>query len=278
MIRAALGAATRRLARTSSSPRLDAELLLADLLGTTRAMLLGRDTDPLPDGTRASFESRITRRANGEPVAYLLGRREFWTLTLAVGPGVLVPRPETELLVEAALEALAGRTAPRVLDLGTGSGAIGLAIASARPDAHVDLVDASPDALAIAEANRRALGLDNARTLPGDWFAALAPARYDAILANPPYLADSDPHLASPELAHEPPVALVSGPTGLEALAAIAGGALAHLGPGGLLALEHGASQGEAVRGLLDGAGFGAVWTRRDLAGLERATQGTRRD
>ena len=207
-----------------------------------------------------------------------MGRRDFWTLTLAVGPGVLVPRPETELLVEAALEALAGRTAPRVLDLGTGSGAIGLAIASARADAQVDLVDASPEALAVAEANRHALGLGNARTLPGDWFAGLGAARYDAILSNPPYLADADPHLANAQLAHEPPVALVSGPTGLEALGSIATGAMAHLEPGGLLALEHGATQAQAVRGLLAAAGFGAIRTRLDLAGLERATQGTRPD
>jgi release factor glutamine methyltransferase len=278
MIRAALEVATRRLARTSPSPRLDAELLLAHLLEATRATLLAHDTEPLAEGARVAYEALVARRANGEPVAYLLGRREFWTLTLTVGPGVLVPRPETELLVEAALESLAGRTTPRVLDLGTGSGAIGLAIASARPDAQVDLVDASPDALEIAETNRRRLGIGNARTLPGDWFAGLAQARYDAILSNPPYLADADPHLASAELAHEPPVALVAGPTGLEALATIATGALAHLAPGGLLALEHGATQGEAVRGLLARAGFGAVRTRLDLAGLERATQGTRRD
>jgi len=278
MIRAALEAATRRLARTSSSARLDAELLLADLLAIGRAQLLARDTDTLTAEQHAAFATRIARRANGEPVAYLLGRRDFWTLTLAVGPGVLVPRPETELLVEAALEAMAGRTAPRVLDLGTGSGAIGLAIACARPDAHVDLLDASPAALAIAEANRRTLGLGNARTLPGDWFAGLGSARYDAILSNPPYLADSDPHLASLELAHEPPVALVAGPTGLEALAIAARRALGHLEPGGLVALEHGATQGEAVRSLLAGAGFGAIRTRFDLAGLERATQGTRPD
>ena len=278
MIRATLDTAARRLARSSSSPRLDAELLLADLLGVGRARLVAFDADPLPASLLASFESRITRRANGEPVAYLLGRRDFWSLTLSVGPGVLVPRPETELLVEAALEALAGRPTPRVLDLGTGSGAIGLSIAKDRPDARVDLVDASPDALAIAEGNRQALRLDNARTLASDWFAGLTDLRYHAILSNPPYLADADPHLAGTGLAHEPAFALVSGPTGLESLAAIAAGASAHLEPGGLLAVEHGASQGKAVRDLLEAAGLGSIRTRRDLAGLERATQGTRRD
>jgi release factor glutamine methyltransferase len=276
MIRDALAAATRRLAAGSASPRLDAELLLADLLGVDRARLVVQQADPLAAAVAAAFEARVARRAAGEPVAYLLGRRDFWTLTLEVGPGVLVPRPETELLVEAALEALAGSPAPRVLDLGTGSGAIGLAVASARADATVDLVDASPAALAIAERNRLALGLGNARTRAGDWFAPVAGLRYHAILSNPPYLAADDPHLG--DLAHEPRPALVSGPTGLEALAAIAAGAAAHLVPGGLLALEHGAEQAGAVRTLLAGQGFLGIRTRRDLAGLERATQGTRRD
>lgn len=278
MIRARLDAAARRLARGSSSPRLDAELLLADLLGIPRARLLALDDGALPPGIAEAFEERIARRTGGEPVAYLLGQRDFWTLTLAVSPAVLVPRPETELLVEFALEVLAGHPAPRVLDLGTGSGAIGLAVASARPDARVDLVDASRDALAVAEGNRQRLGLGNARMLAGDWYAPLAGTRYDLILSNPPYLAADDSHLEGPDLAHEPRCALVSGPTGLEALAHIASGAVEHLKAGGSLALEHGATQGAAVRGLLETHGLAGVRTRRDLAGLERATQGTRRD
>jgi release factor glutamine methyltransferase len=278
MIGAALARATRLLAPASASPRLDAELLLAHVLGIERGRLAARDAQPLAAGDAAAFEALVTRRATGEPVAYLVGQREFWTLTLEVGPGVLVPRPETELLVEIALEALAGRPAPAVLDLGAGSGAIGLAIAAERPDAGVDLVEASAAALAIAERNRARLGLGNARLLAGDWFAAVPGRRYHLVVSNPPYLAADDPHLGSAALGHEPRGALVAGPVGLEALAAIAAAAPAHLVPGGQLALEHGTNQGAAVRALLADAGFAAVATRRDLAGHERATAGTRRD
>ncbi len=278
MISAALARAARRLASSSDSPRLDAELLLAHVLGVERGRLAALADRPFAAAEAAAFAALLARRAGGEPVAYLLGRRDFWTLTLEVGPGVLVPRPETELVVEVALEALAGRPAPAVLDLGTGSGAIGLAIAGERPDATVDLVDASADALAIAERNRARLGIGNARVLAGDWFGAVAGRRYDLIAANPPYLAADDPHLAAAELAHEPRVALVSGPGGLEAVAAIAAGAPAHLVAGGCLVLEHGAGQGAAVRALLGQAGLGGIATRRDLAGHERATAGRRRD
>jgi release factor glutamine methyltransferase len=278
MIGAALARAAVRLAGVSTTPRLDAELLLAHLLETDRARLIVLAGEPLAPAIGTAFEALVARREEGEPVAYLLGRRDFWSLTLEVGPAVLVPRPDTELLVEIALESAAGRTAPRLLDLGTGSGAIGLALATERPDASVDLVDASATALAVAESNRSRLGLHNARTLLGDWFGPVAGMRYDVIASNPPYLAADDPHLATPELGHEPPGALVSGPTGLEALELIAAAAPGHLLADGVLVLEHGASQGEAVRALLLGAGFRSVRTRRDLAGLERATQGARGD
>jgi release factor glutamine methyltransferase len=278
MIGAALARATARLAGVSTTPRLDAELLLAYLLHADRARLIVLAGEPLCPSIATAFEALVVRREAGEPVAYLLGRRDFWTLTLEVGPAVLVPRPDTELLVEIALESAAGRAAPRLLDLGTGSGAIGLALATERSDAAVDLVDASAAALAMAEANRLRLGLHNARTLLGDWFGPVAGTRYDVIVSNPPYLATDDPHLSTPGLGHEPPGALVSGPTGLEALAVIAAAAPGHLVADGVVALEHGASQGEAVRELLLAAGFRAVRTRRDLAGLERATQGTRGD
>jgi release factor glutamine methyltransferase len=278
MIGALLGRAARRLAAASASPRLDAELLLAQVLGVERGRLAARDDQPLAASELAAFEALVARRAVGEPVAYLLGRREFWTLTLEVGPQVLVPRPETELVVEIALAALAGRPAPAVLDLGAGSGSIGLAIARERPDARVDLVEASPAALAVAERNRVRLGLGNARLLAGDWFAPVAGRRYDLVASNPPYLAADDPHLAGPELRHEPRAALVAGPGGLEALAAIAAAAPAHLVPGGLLVVEHGATQAAAVRGLLAAAGLESPATRCDLAGHERATAGTRRD
>jgi release factor glutamine methyltransferase len=276
MIATALAAAWRRLEASSPTARLDAELLLAHALGVDRAWLRAHDREPLaPDGERR-FQALVERRAAGEPVAYLLGRREFWTLTLAVDRRVLVPRPETELMVELGLARLAGRAAPRVLDLGTGSGAIGLAIASERRDALVDLVDASADALAVAESNRTRHGLVNARTLCGDWYAPVAGAHYALILANPPYLRDEDPHLEAAELCHEPPAALRAGPSGLEAIGRIAAGAPAALEPGASLVVEHGAEQGEASRALFAAAGLAGIETWRDLAGLERATLGVR--
>ena len=276
MIRAALDRATRALEATSSSARLDAEVLLADALGVDRARLHVIGDDALAPGVAARFEELVARRASGAPVAYLTGRRDFWSLTLSVDAAVLVPRPETELLVEIGLAHLAGRAAPAVVDLGTGSGAIGLAIASERPDASVDLVDLSPAALAVAERNLAMLGLGNVRCLAGSWYGPVGDRCYDLILANPPYLGDGDPHLQSPDLQHEPRLALVSGPGGLESLATVTAGAPDHLVPGGLLVLEHGAEQGAAVRSLLSANGFSAVTTRRDLAGLERATHGAR--
>ena len=258
----------------SSSPRLDAELLLAHVLNCTRAMLRTRDGVPVPTAARAEYVRLLTARVTGAPLAYLVGERGFWTLTLAVTPAVLVPRPETELLVELALERLPSGTTAAVLDLGAGSGAVGLAIASERPQARVALVEASVAALAVAEENRHRLGLVNARGLLGEWYEPIGTQRYHVIVANPPYLALDDPHLAPPELQHEPRAALIAGPTGLEALAAIARGARRHLVPGGWLLCEHGATQGTAVRSLVAAAGLSEVATRRDLAGLERVTLG----
>jgi release factor glutamine methyltransferase len=276
MIAAALDEATARLAAASVSPRLDAELLLAHLLGIGRGLLLARTERALQADEATRFATLIARRAAGEPVAYLLGRREFWTLTLEVNPAVLVPRPETELLVELALERLRGEPAPAVLDLGTGSGAVGLAIAHESPAARVDLVDASPAAIAVAERNRTRLALENARTLCGHWYGAVADARYAVIVANPPYLAATDPQLGALELRHEPRDALVAGATGLEAIAAITRDARAHLVPGGALIVEHGATQGGATRSLFEAGGLEGVGTRLDLAGFERATLGHR--
>lgn len=267
-------AVTPRPAIAPATPRLDAELLLAETLDVSRAQLVARAERPLNDAEIALFRDRIDRRAAGEPVAYVLGRRDFWTLTLEVTPDVLVPRPETELLVELALDRLRDVTSPRIADLGTGSGAIGLALATERPDATVVLVDASAEALAIAERNRVRLGLANATTRAGSWYAPLAGERFDAIVSNPPYLAADDAHLASPELAREPHGALVAGATGLEDVATIAAGAAGHLVPGGWLIVEHGATQGAAVRALFERAGLANVETARDLAGLDRATLG----
>ena len=275
MIGAALARATARLAARSDSARLDAELLLAHVLGLERGRLLARAEQPLGEAPARAFEALIARRAKGEPVAYLIGRREFWTLVLEVDAAVLVPRPETELVVELALARLPAAPA-RVLDLGTGSGAIGLAIARERPAVRVDLVDASAAALAVAEHNRARLGLGNARTLLGHWYAPVAGERYALIVANPPYLAEADPHLDAPELAFEPRRALVAGRSGLEALEAIAAGALSHLDRAGALILEHGATQGEACRRLMGAAGLDRVETHRDLGSLERATLGVK--
>jgi release factor glutamine methyltransferase len=259
-----------RLGAVSDTPRLDAELLLGHVLGTGRAALRARGEQEVGPRALAAFEELLQRRAAGEPVAYLTGRRAFWTLDLAVGPGVLVPRPETELLVEAAVARLGNQPGPAVLDLGTGSGAIALAIASELPTAAVTGVDASPAALETARRNAQDYGLGRVRFLRSDWYGACSGQRFDAVVSNPPYLAASDPHL--PALSQEPLAALVAGPTGLEALERIISGAPAHLLPGGALLLEHGAGQGPEVRAACAAAGLENIETLRDLAGHERVT------
>lgn len=264
-------AAARRRLTGSDSAVLDAELLLTEVLGLPRARLLTEDRRELTADEAARFEALLARRAAGEPVAYLVGRRGFWTLEVEVTPDVLVPRPETELLVELALARLPAGPCS-VLDLGTGSGALALAIAAERPDAAVDAVDESAAAVAVARGNAVLAGLGNVRVEVGHWFAPVAGRRYDVIVANPPYLAADDPHL--PALAFEPREALVAGPTGLEAIAEIVAAAPAHLVPGGWLLVEHGAAQGAAVRRLVAGAGLAGIATFRDLAGLERAAAG----
>ena len=273
MIQTILQQASVRIAALSDSARLDAELLLAHVLEWTRAQLHARDDTALSADRLDAFERLVTGRCDGEPVAYLLGYRDFWKSRFSVGPGVLVPRPDTELLVETAIQWLSGLERPRVLDLGTGSGAIGLSIALERPDADVDLVDRSQAALAIAEANRSRLGV-SARLLAGSWFDPVGTARYDLILANPPYVAPDDPHLAGPALRHEPVEALVAANHGLADLQTLAAQAPQHLMPRGQVLLEHGYDQGPAVRAALRQAGFGRIETFRDLAALERATGG----
>lgn len=268
----ALAALSRRLAAVSGSPALDAALLLAHVTGAGRAALAAEPDRALSPQQAAELEALARRRLRGEPVAYLTGRKEFWSLDLDVTPEVLVPRPETELVVELALAALAGIARPAAVDLGTGSGAIALAIARERPDAAVTAVDRSAAALAVATGNAARLGIANVRFLRGSWFGPLAGERFDLVAANPPYLAGNDPALAA--LAREPRAALVAGPAGLEALAQVCAGAPAALVPGGTLVLEHGAAQGAAVRQLMSAAGFVDVATHRDLAGLPRATQG----
>lgn len=270
----ALVAAQARLAPVSDSPRLDAELLLAHAGGLNRAQIFMRLHEPLAAATRTEFETLVARRARQEPVAYITGEKGFWTLTLKVTPAVLVPRPETELLVEWALQLLRDRPRPRIADLGTGSGALALALAAEREDAQVSATDVSDEALAVARLNAQQLGLQRVAFHHGSWFGALPEAHYDLIVSNPPYIARDDGHLAA--LRHEPMLALTDGADGLNALREIVAGAPARLAPGGGLLLEHGYDQGAAVRALLADAGFVDIETRRDLGGHERASAGRR--
>ena len=255
--------------------RIDAQILLLHVLGRAghdRAWLITHDTDTLPLATAAQFEALCQRRLAGVPVAYLTGRKAFYGLELQVDERVLDPRPDTETLVDWALEVLAHQPAPRVVDLGTGSGAIALALQQQRPDAQVLAVDASQDALAVAQANATRLGLP-VQFQHGHWLRGLA-GGFAAIVSNPPYIAAADPHLAA--LTHEPLSALASGADGLNDLRSIIAQAPAHLAPGGWLLLEHGHDQAEAIAALLQQAGLAQVQRRKDLAGIVRCSGGQR--
>jgi len=275
-IRSLLDEGTAKLARACDEPRREAEVLLGAALDRSRAWLLAHPEECILDCEATDrYEAYVTRRAHGEPVAYLLGEREFWSLPLRVGPGVLVPRPETELVVERALAHFPAGTAFEALDLAAGSGAIALALASERPHCRVTATDLSPAAVAIARENSLRLRLgDRVSVLQGAWFEPLAGRRFDVIVCNPPYIATDDARVEPAVRRYEPPEALFSGPTGLEALQAIAAGAPGHLRPGGWLLVEHGDTQGEAVRALFETAGFQDVRTFRDLGGRERCTEG----
>lgn len=252
----------------------DAQRLLGHAVGRERGWLYAHQDDEVPADTAHVFRELCARRETGEPVAYITGRQGFWRLDLAVSPATLVPRPETELLVELALERVA-RDAPAWLaDLGTGSGAIALSLASERPRARVVATDASAGALLVAQENARANRLDNVEFCRGDWLLPLAGRRFDLIASNPPYIALGDPHLAQGDLRFEPPLALASGGDGLDAIRTIVSGAPALLLPGGWLLLEHGWEQGAEVRALLEGKGFREVATVRDLEARERVTLG----
>ncbi|SOD24894.1 [protein release factor]-glutamine N5-methyltransferase [Variovorax sp. YR752] len=253
--------------------RLDAQLLLLHALGRAphdRAWLLAHDTDAMPDSAWSALAAQLSRRRTGEPVAYLLGEKEFHGLNLQVDARVLVPRPDTETLVEWTLQCLESHAAPRALDLGTGSGAIALALQHARPDAQVDAVDASADALTVAQANARRLGLP-VRFTQANWLDG-AGNGYTVIASNPPYIAAGDPHL--PALRHEPSSALVAGADGLDDIRQIVQNAPTHLAEGGWLLLEHGHDQAAAVRQLLAARGFAEVQSRDDLAGIQRCSGG----
>jgi len=272
--------AARTLSDHSESPRLDAELLLCKVLGLPRSRLIVDGAEPLATASRTAFERLVARRAQGIPVAYLTGTREFWSLPLTVTPDVLVPRPETEVLVERALAALPkaqATQAPSLLDLGTGSGAIALAVATERPDARITAVDVSAQALAVAQRNAATLGLSSRIDWRlGSWFTAVPGVRFDVIVANPPYVAEGD--RALDELAAEPRLALTPGPSGLEALAHIVTGAAAHLNPRGWLLLEHGVDQADAVAALLDAHGFSSIETLADFSNRPRVTLGRAMD
>lgn len=256
--------------------RAEAERLLAYILGVGLTWLYVHRDDPVSPGHAQAFEELVRRRIAGEPVAYLLGQRGFWHFDLRVTPATLIPRPETERLVELALERLPAGAEVRVADLGTGTGAIALAIAHERARARVVATDASAKALEVARANARALGLERVEFREGDWLAPLAGERFDLIASNPPYIADGDAHLQQGDLRFEPRTALASGADGLDDLRRIVADAPAHLTPGGWLLVEHGWDQGSAVRELFAYAGFEAVVTERDWEQRDRVTLGRR--
>jgi release factor glutamine methyltransferase len=280
---AGLGSAAREVAMTptvrqalaqSGLVPVDAQVLLAHVLGCARTWLVAHDDDPLPHLQADAYFALAKRRRAGEPVAYLTGTREFWGLSLRVTPDVLIPRPETETLVELALEWLPRDGAPRVLDLGTGSGAIALAIAAERPHARVIATDASAAALAVARDNAARLALTNVELAHADWYDGVPGGAFDLIVSNPPYVAAGDPHLSVGDLRYEPAGALASGLDGLAALRTLVGGAPARLARGGALVVEHGYNQSPAVQELLREAGFGQITVRRDLAGIPRVAGG----
>jgi release factor glutamine methyltransferase len=250
--------------------RLEAELLLAHALGVNRAWFFAHAEDVADAGGTRRFDALVRRRAAGEPIAYITGTRDFWSLTLEVTPATLIPRPETELLVELALDRLpAGGS---VVDLGTGSGAIALAIAKERPDATVVAVDVSAAALDVALRNARRLGLERVEFVQGDWFAPLNGRRFNLVISNPPYIEADDRHLGEGDLRFEPASALASGADGLDDIRRIASGADAHLLPSGAVLIEHGWNQGEAVRRILREAGLVDEFTARDLENRDRVS------
>ncbi|HEU5443717.1 MAG TPA: peptide chain release factor N(5)-glutamine methyltransferase [Steroidobacteraceae bacterium] len=256
-----------------ATPALDAEVLLACSLGVSRTRLRSHPEETPGAEAAARFLALIERRAAGEPVAYIIGRKGFWSLELRVTPAVLVPRPETELLVERAL-ALRPGTEAHVADLGTGSGAIALALASARPQWRIVATDISAEALAVARANAAALGLARVEMVQGDWLDCLRGRAFHLLVSNPPYVAAADPALGQPELMREPRLALVAAEEGLAALRTLIRDAPGSLERGGWLLLEHGATQAAAVAGALVARGFAQVRSHRDLAGRERMTEG----
>ncbi len=262
-----------QLVLLSGLPPLEAHMLLERVTGKSRAWVIAHAREPANAATERSFAALAERRGRGEPIAYILGTREFYGLEFQVTPAVLIPRPETELLVELALERIPEDAPVRVLDLGTGSGAIAVALAKARPRAQLTAVDMEEAALAVARANARK-HVVGVRFLRGDWFGALAGERFDLVVSNPPYVAAADPHLTEGDVRFEPRTALSGGADGLACIRAIVASAKSHLRPGGWLMFEHGYDQAERCRALLRSSGYTAVQTWPDLAGISRVSAG----
>ncbi len=272
-----LASATSRLGATlhPGEARLEAQILFAHALGVNRAWLIGHDRDFLPAEQAEAVETLVNRRLAGEPVAYLLGEREFYGRRFRVTPEVLIPRPDTELLVDLALQRLPPDMAGNVLDVGVGSGAVAVSLALERPAWQVTAVDLSEAALAVAQGNATALGA-RVECLASDVYSALDQRRFHLIVSNPPYIAAADPHLAQGDLRHEPALALASGGDGLDVIRRLIAAAPGHLEPGAWLLIEHGWDQAEAVRALLGQAGLQEIFSARDLAGHERVSGGRR--
>lgn len=266
--------AITRLAQ-SESPRRDAEILLGHVTGKTRTFILAFDETVLTQSESDTLETLLSRRVNGEPVAHLVGMREFWSLPLEVSPATLIPRPDTECLVEQALARLPS-AACDILDLGTGTGAIALALASERPDCRVTAVDFVADAVALAQRNAASLGIENVTIAQSNWFSVLAGHTFAMMVSNPPYIDEQDPHLAEGDVRFEPLSALVAADEGLADLAHIIREGWHFLAPGGWMLLEHGWKQGDAVRQLYLQAGYTQVETCRDYGGNDRLTVGRR--
>jgi len=266
---------TQALAAARLDP-VDARALLRHVLGASDAHLIAHSGQALSDAQSGLYAALVARRRVGEPVAYIVGAREFFSLEFKITPAVLIPRPETEALVEFALERIGPDSVRRVLDLGTGSGCVAISIARHRPRAQVVAVDSSPAALAVARENARRHAVTNLEVTASDWFSALAGRKFDLIVANPPYIAAGDPHLAQGDLRFEPPDALAAGADGLDCVRLIIASAPQYLGDGGWLAFEHGYDQAARCRELLATAGFKEVFSRADLAGIERVSGGVR--
>jgi len=264
----------QQLALEASDAKFEAQLLLQNVLEVNRAWLLAHEHDTLPSKADADFEALLTRRLLGEPVAYILGCREFYGLNLTVTPDTLIPRPDTETLVEAALEKTPADANCTILDLGTGTGAVALAIAKHRPHAQVTAVDASHAALRIAEHNAKQLGLAHVHFTLSHWFSAVEGERFNLIVSNPPYIEQHDPHLSQGDLRFEPMSALASGADGLNDIREIIAHSLVHLLPQGWLMLEHGYNQAQLVADLMAEGGLVDIKTIQDLGGNDRVTIG----